>query len=213
MKPDTLSGYASKSVNFPRIGACRDTHQKMSIFQGSIPIENCQLSKNIDTHYTHYASKSVNFSRKTSTKSIYAKLVYQKKNAVTLQASHRGKEDGSGKGDTPSSPRSDAVKIRHAIALLLRKRGRCCRGRASCRFGSGNLHRDRAPPRPITTSSPGVHIPLWDLITPTATTTRTRTGNTSTVPEMRAVRTIKIGSLESNQMTPAGHAHHEPQRR
>jgi hypothetical protein len=27
-------------------------------------------------------------------------LVYQKKTTVTLQASHRGKEDGSGKGDT-----------------------------------------------------------------------------------------------------------------
>jgi hypothetical protein len=100
MKSDTGSGYASKGVNFLRMGARPDTHQKLSTFQGLICIEKCQLSKKMDTHYTHYASKSVNFPREISTKSVFAELVYQKKTAVTLRASHRWEEDGSGKDDT-----------------------------------------------------------------------------------------------------------------
>jgi hypothetical protein len=100
MKPDTGSVYASKDVNFLRMGARSDTHQKLSTFQGLTCIEKCQLSKKMDTHRTHYPSKSVNFPREISTKSVFAELVYQKKTAVTLQASHRWEEDGSGKDDT-----------------------------------------------------------------------------------------------------------------
>jgi hypothetical protein len=100
MKPDTASGYASKGVDFPKMGAHKNTHQNLSTFQGLIHIEKCQLSKKMDTHYTNYASKSVNLSRKKSIKSRFTELVYRKKGAVTLQASHRVKEERSGKGDT-----------------------------------------------------------------------------------------------------------------
>ena len=185
MKPDTHSGYASKGVNFPRMGARRDMHQKLSTFQGLIRIEKCQLSKKLDTHYTHYASKSVNFPREISTKPVFAELVYQKKTAVTLQASHRWEEDERGKGD--AHHRIDTLGIRHGTALSFHEPGRCCRERASRRFGTGNLRRYRAPSRPITRSSPSFHIPLWDFITPAQSTHPDRpTGNTTTVPEMRA---------------------------
>jgi hypothetical protein len=79
MKPDTGSGYASKSVNFTRIEACQNTHQNLSTFQGLIRIEKCHLSRKINTHYTHYTSKSVNFPREISTKPVFAELVYQKR--------------------------------------------------------------------------------------------------------------------------------------
>jgi hypothetical protein len=184
MKPDTVSEYASKSVNFSRMSARRDTHQKLSIFQGLIPIENCQHSKKMDTHYTHYASKSVNFSRKASTKSISAKLVYQKKTAVTLQASHRGKEDRSGKGDThhllgemqwgssttsPYHCASDDVAVEdelHAASVV-----------ETC-IAIEPLRAEKFTRLPHPAVGP--HYPR------TATTTRTRADNTTTVPEMRA---------------------------
>ena len=187
MKPDTVSEYASKSVNFPRMSARRDTHQKLSIFQGSIPIENCQHSKKVDTHYTHYASKSVNFSRKASTKSISAKLVYQKQTAVTLQASHRGKEDGSGKGDThhllaamqwgsgttsPYHCASEDVAVEdelHAASVV-----ETCIAIEPLRVRLQEVH-------PTSTSRHGTSSPLHTNDNPD-----TPTGNTTTVPEMRA---------------------------
>jgi hypothetical protein len=215
MKPDIGSGYASKSVNFPRMGAHQITHQNLSTFRGLIRIEKCQLSKKMDTHYTHYASKSVNFPRETSIKSVFAEVVYQKKTAVTLEAPHGCKEDGSGKSGThhllvatywrsgtapsfPSTNQEDVVENEPRAASA----AETCVNIEPLRDREGH---------PASTSRFGASSP------PHSHDTRTlRLAMPPRCQKCAPVRTISIGSPlpeASSQITPARSARQAPQRR
>src|SRR6266850_6709717 len=74
-----------------------DTHPNPSIFREPVRIQIRRFFENMATHYTHYASKRVDFSRPASTKSRGYELWQKKKSTVDLlayQEGERGREAG-----------------------------------------------------------------------------------------------------------------------
>jgi hypothetical protein len=110
-----------------------DTHPNPSIFRELVRIQIRRFFENMATHYTHYASKRVDFSRPASTKTMGYELWQKKKSTVDLLAyQRRGRRKGSrgttsphgetsvsGTASPPASTERDVV-VEPALKLAAR---------------------------------------------------------------------------------------------
>jgi hypothetical protein len=91
-----------------------DTHPNPSIFREPVRIQIRRFFENMATHYTHYASKRVDFSRPASTKSRGYELWQKKKSTVDLLAYQEG-ERGKGSRGTTSPLGGRGGQARHRL--------------------------------------------------------------------------------------------------